>query len=120
MAKLRINGHDLVVKTMSKARNIDIIELQRQSGIKMGELRELVTEADHMGNVIASFLAQHNAGFKVGWDDLLNGTLEDLGEIIAEPGDEPAKVEDEAEENPPVRSETVAADDAAAPAPTPA
>lgn len=101
MAKLRIRGHDLIIKQITKCRNVDIIELQRQSKLKMAEIRAQVEEADHLGNVIASFLAQHNAGFRPTWDELLNGTLEDLGEFIAEPGDELAESEDEAEGNPP-------------------
>ncbi|KAA9110185.1 hypothetical protein [Microbacterium rhizomatis] len=109
MATLKVGGRELVAKPLSKARVSDIIELQRQSGIKeISSIREAVEEADILGNVILSFLTQHNAGFRVKWDDLIDGPLEDLGEYLPDPEPEGEGKEDA---NPP-QAET-AADDAA-------
>ena len=101
MARIRVQGHELLVKPLNKARNRDIIELQIQSGLKMTDIRDKVNEADHLGNVIASFLAQRNAGFSVRYADLLDGTFEDLGEFIEDPEDKQTESEDEEVANPP-------------------
>ena len=110
MAKIKINGNVLLVKSINKARNRDLIELQLQSGLRLSEIQEQGATSDVMATTILSFLAQHNAGFKVRWADLLDGDFESIGEFINEAGDDPdAKAEAEAEKNPTVpASETSA------------
>ncbi|MEB0303814.1 hypothetical protein QN345_00475 [Cryobacterium sp. 10I1] len=88
------------MKPINKARNRDIIEVQVQSGYKLAELMERAKASDLFATVLCSFLAQHNAGFQVKWDDLIDGTPDDIGEFVAEPGDDAAKAEAEAEANP--------------------
>jgi hypothetical protein len=100
MAKLRINGRELLVKPINQARNRDLIELQVQSGLKSKEIQERAGASEFFAQVILSFLTQHNAGFRVKYDDLLDGSLADLGELIIEPGDPGQEAEAEAEANP--------------------
>ncbi|MEB0001600.1 hypothetical protein QN357_01445 [Cryobacterium sp. RTC2.1] len=120
MAKILVNGRELVVKPIHKARNRDLIELQVQSGLKLSEIMERAKASDLFATVMCSFLAQHNAGFQVKWNDLIDGTSEDLGEFVTEPGDDPAKAEAEAEANPTQPdSATLAPVDEPNPSPTP-
>jgi len=97
MATLKIHGKELLVKPLNKCRNADIIEFQRQSGMKMSDITE---HTDFLAQCVVSFLTQHNAGFKVKWDDILNGTPEDIGEYVADPIDEAREGEGKEDENP--------------------
>lgn len=99
MAKIRVNGHDLRVVTLRKARTRDVIELQRQTGLGIDEIQEQAKTADIFGLAAMSFLAQRNAGFTPDFDAMLDGPAGDLGVIIAETSDE-VESEDEAEANP--------------------
>lgn len=99
MALIRIDGRDLAVRNLSTSKIMHVEELQRQSGLKLKELSELVAEADVLASVVVSFLTQRTAGIPVRWDDLRGGSMEELGQLIAEPGD--PKPEGEAVADPP-------------------
>ena len=116
MTKLLVNGRELLVKRIDQARNRDLIELQLQSGYTLREIQEKGAQSDALATVVVSFLAQHNAGFKVSWDDLLDGDFDSLGKFVTEAGDDVPKAEAEAEADPTVpASETSEAVDAESP-----
>lgn len=128
MAKIRINTTatvdgaeqtrtlELRVVDLNTARNRDIMALQEQSGLRLQRIAELGKSNDIFALMVVSFLSRHNAGLFVKWDDLLDGSPEDLGEFIKEPGDIAREAEANGEDDPTqavTASETPAADAAA-------
>lgn len=94
MTRFLFNGPDgapWVGKTLRMidprhARNRDLWEMQRQSGLSMPEINEVFgkTKDDGMvgaANAIVEFLTLRNAGFAVTWDQALDLTSDDIDEI---------------------------------------
>lgn len=115
--KMRVDGHDLVAKSLDTARGRDLIELQRQTGYSMEKLQAAVEEADIIAVYMTAFFTLHNAGFSHRWEDLLDRPMTDF-EPIPEPIDAArqsaeGEQEDEDPQSPSTDSPADDSDDAA-------
>lgn len=113
MARLKVRGAELRVKTLSTAKVTSVIELQQQSGMKLGDLHKAVQQADVYGAIITSFLTQRDAGLEPKWHAMLEANLEDAGTFIKEPGDEPAPAPEEEPEADPTEGVSATVEPAA-------
>lgn len=89
--KLIVNGHTLRVITPERARNRDLIRLQEQSGLKLADLRTVHERSDLHATLLLSWLTQANAGMEPDYDEMMDGGSAAIGEIVLEPGDQPAQ-----------------------------
>lgn len=94
--RVKIDGRELPAKNLDKARVRDIVELQRQTGWKMQELRTQMDTTDILGYAIVIFLTLRNAGAAPTWDECLDRGMTEI-EFIQEPGDETPAEEDASE-----------------------
>ena len=110
MAKMLItttlNGvttdHEFRLINIDKSSVRDIVALQTESGMKLGEITELGSTNEAFAMCVVSFLTRRNAGIFTPWEELYSGDITALGSVVQEPGDIAQKAEAEAEANPTV------------------
>jgi hypothetical protein len=94
--------HELRLINIDKASIRDIVALQTESGMKMGEITSLGSTSEAFAVCVVAFLTRRNAGIFTPWDELFSGDISALGTIVQEPIDIAQKAEAEAEANPTV------------------
>lgn len=109
--KMTIDGRQLVAKNLDTARVRDVVELQRQTGWKLKELKDNVVEAESLGIPLIAFLTLRNAGFSPVWDELLDRQISDF-ELEPDAEDEARAAEAAAAADPPQPLEDSAPADA--------
>lgn len=93
------DGKELVAKNLQSARLRDVREFQRESGMKLEEVKEEVELSDGaaLGTAIVAYLSLHNAGFTPKWEDILDQPQEAF-EMVEDELDRIKREEAEAEQ----------------------